>query len=194
MIRNKVDGMSTVKPDVHYTVADYKTWPDEERWELINGIAYSMSPAPRSTHQRISRKLFSQIDGFLVGKPCELFYSPIDVYLSDPDAADDQADTVVQPDILVVCDPSKVVDEGIRGAPDFIVEILSDSTAYKDLNEKKTLYETHGVREYWIVKPSDGSVLAWHFDGTRFAPVKEYRGEEPVDSVALPGFIWSPRT
>lgn len=86
-----------------------------------------------------------------------------------------------------------MVKEGIRGAPDFVAEILSDPTAYKDLNEKKDLYETHGVREYWIVKPSDASVLAWRLEEGRFAPVKEYRPEDPVDSTALPGFVWAPR-
>ncbi len=189
----KVVGTSAVKPDVRYTVADYRTWPDEERWELIDGIAYSMSPAPRSAHQRMSRMLFSRIDAFLEGKSCEPFYAPIDVFLPHPGESGEEENTVVQPDILVVCDPAKVADEGIRGAPDFVVEILSDTTAYKDLNEKKDLYESHGVREYWIVKPADGSVLAWRLEDGRYAPVKEYRGEEPVDSVALAGFVWPPR-
>lgn len=74
-------GTSAVKPGVHYTVADYKTWPDDERWELIHGIAYSMSPAPQRDHQRLSRKLFSQIEKFLDGKPGEPFYAPLDVFL-----------------------------------------------------------------------------------------------------------------
>jgi len=187
-------GTSAVKPDGHYTVADYKTWPDNERWELIHGIASSMSPAPQSEHQRVSRGLFTQIEKFLEGKPCEPFYAPLDVFLPVLNQErDEETTTVVQPDILVVCDPKKVVKEGIRGAPDFVVEILSDSTAYKDLNEKKDLYETHGVREYWIVKPSDQSVLAWRLSEGRFAPVKEYRPEDPVDSTALPGFVWQAR-
>jgi Uma2 family endonuclease len=120
-------------------------------------------------------------------KTCETFVAPIDVFLS---GQADEADTVVQPDVLVVCDPAKVADDGIRGAPDFVAEILSDSTAYKDLNEKRGLYERAGVREYWIVRPDDGGVLAWRLADGRYAPVREYRGDEAADSVALPGFAW----
>lgn len=195
MPQNKMVGTSAIQPDQRYTIADYKTWPDSERWELINGVAYAMSPAPRTNHQRIVGDLFFQIKTFLEGKPCEPFIAPTDVFLSgDKTLLDEEADTVVQPDIFVVCNPSQVVDEGIRGAPDFVVEILSDSTAYKDLNEKKSLYEAHGVKEYWIVKPGDGSVLVWRLEGRRFAPLKEYRPEDPVDSTVLLGFVWSARS
>jgi len=97
-----------------------------------------MSPAPQSDQQRLVGELFYQIREFLDGKPCEPFLSSIDVSLPFLNQKnDEQTSTVVQPDLLVVCDPKKVVKEGIRGAPDFVVEILSDLTAYKDLNEKR---------------------------------------------------------
>jgi Uma2 family endonuclease len=101
----------------------------------------------------------------------------------------EEGDTVVQPDVLVVCDPAKLVDEGIRGAPDFIAEVLSESTALKDIDVKKDLYERHGVREYWVVRP-DGSIFAWTLVGSRFGPAKEYLPDMDALSTALPGFVW----
>jgi len=95
--------------------------------------------------------------------------------------------------VLVVCDPSKLAEEGIRGAPDFIAEVLSDSTANKDLTRKRDLYEAHGVREYWIVSPENGSVLVYTQQDRRFLPVREFRAEESVPSSIISGFIWGPR-
>lgn len=157
-------GRSAVQPDVHYTVADYKTWPDNERWELINGIAYSMSPAPQSEHQRQVGELFFQIWKFLDGKVCEPFLSPIDVFLPILNQeSDEETTTVVQPDILVVCDPQKVVKDGIRGVPDFVVEILSDPTAYKDLNKKRPL------RNPWRFRVLDRQTQRWKCFGLAMA-------------------------
>ena len=137
-----------------FTYEDYCSWPDDERWELIEGIPYDMSPAPVRKHQKISRILSTAIDTFLSGKSCEMYSAPFDVLLP---AANDQPvseiQTVVQPDISVICDKSKLTDAGCTGAPDLIVEILSPSTAKKDMDEKFHLYEKHGVREYWVVDP-----------------------------------------
>lgn len=195
MSDHKTDGTSAIRQTAQYTLSDYRKWPGNERWELIHGVAYAMSPSPRVPHQRIVGRLYALLERFLEGKSCEVFISPIDVFPLDGKEAraDDDDDTVVQPDIVVVCDPGTIQDDGIHGAPDLVVEILSDSTAYKDLTEKKALYETCGVSEYWIIKPLDGSVLAWRADGGRFAPVREYRGDEDVDSTVLPGFIWKSR-
>lgn len=140
-------------PRERFTYRHYKTWPDAERWELIEGQAWNMSPAPNRPHQRLQRKLGGAIDRFLEGKPCELYYAPFDVLLPDGKEEDDEVDTVVQPDILVYCDRSKLTEAGARGAPDLVVEILSPSTAKKDQHDKFSLYERHGVREYWIVDP-----------------------------------------
>lgn len=189
----KTQGGSALKPDARYTAADYRSWTDEERWELIDGVAWSMSPAPSRQHQKLVVDLGGEMRDFLKGKPCEVYVAPIDVYLADdPAAADEEIVHVVQPDVLVVCDPKKLVDEGIRGAPDFIAEVLSPSTALKDLEQKKALYEQHGVREYWTIRP-DGSLFVWVLDGPRFAPAAEYRPEQAVPSAALPGFTWPPR-
>lgn len=136
-----------------YTYGDYLTWPEEERWELIAGVPYSMTPAPSRTHQRISGELFKQIALYLTGKTCEVYAAPFELLLPKADEEDEEVLTVVQPDLLVVCDPKKLDERGCKGAPDLIIEILSPHTAGKDMKIKLALYERAGVREYWIVDP-----------------------------------------
>lgn len=145
-----------------YTYSDYLTWPDEERWELIEGIPYDMSPAPFRRHQGVSGELFRQIANFLEDKPCEVYAAPFDVRLmpgASPEqlrqADDDDITTVVQPDIAVICDRDKLDERGCLGAPDMVVEILSPSTAAKDQIQKLVVYEKSGVKEYWVVHPTD---------------------------------------
>ena len=153
MARQRIEGTAALKNDEHYNYHDYCTWPEDERWELIAGTAYAMSPAPRRMHQRLAGMLFETLARFFRGKTCQPYISPIDVFFPTADEALADIDTVVQPDLLVVCDPAKLIDEGIRGAPDFIIEILSPSSALRDQSEKRRLYEAKGVREYWIVNP-----------------------------------------
>jgi len=152
---------AATKRDARYTYADYLQWPDYERWELIGGIAYNMTPAPSTTHQRVSRELFFQFVGHLKGKKCEVFNAPFDVRLPAPGESDLTASTVVQPDLVVVCDPAKLDEQGCKGAPDLVVEILSPATAAKDLKEKFVLYERVGVEEYWIVHPVEKAVTVY---------------------------------
>jgi len=147
-------GNPALAPEERYTYRQYRTWPDSERWELIEGHAWAMSPAPRSRHQDLVLALGSQLRGFLKGKPCKVFVAPFDVILPAGDETDDEVDTVVQPDIAVFCDKAKLREAGARGAPDIVVEILSPSTSRKDQNEKFNLYEKQGVREYWVVDPA----------------------------------------
>ena len=157
--------------DAHFTWQDYCTWPDDERWELINGKAYpliGMSPSPRRRHQALSGRLFGQLDRFFEGKSCQLYDAPMDVFLPMGDQALADIDKVVQPDLFVVCDRSKLIDEGILGAPDFIIEILSPGTAMVDQTEKKALYEQHGVREYWIVNPETLEVFIYRMNEGRY--------------------------
>ena len=142
------------KENQRYTYADYRQWDDGERWELINGESYLMSPAPLRAHQRISMELSYQLRAFLKGKPCEVFAAPFDVRLN----ADTFDDTVVQPDLLIVCDRSKLDDKCCVGAPDMVVEILSPSTERHDRLVKFQTYQKAGVREYWIIDPDTGTV------------------------------------
>ena len=151
----------------HFTYRQYRTWPDDERWELIDGQAWNMSPAPLSAHQEILGRLFSRMVSYLEGKPCKAFAAPFDVLLPANEEGDDDVDTVVQPDIVVYCDRSKITKRGGRGAPDFVVEILSARTAKKDFKEKFELYEGRGVREYWIVDPEGKNIHAWILGAAR---------------------------
>lgn len=180
-------GTSALTRDQHFTLADWRTWPEGERWEIIDGMAWNMSPAPRVPHQRLTLDLGRRLANFLEGKPCQPFVAPVDVFLS----AKDLEDSVVEPDVFVVCDPDKVADDGIHGAPDFVAEVLSESTAYKDLGAKKALYERAGVREYWIIHPGTRSVQVFVRDSQGFLPAREYPVGNAVPSAALPGFCWS---
>jgi Uma2 family endonuclease len=149
-------GLPARKLDRHYTYADYRAWPDDERWELIHGVAWNMSAAPTTGHQGISVELLTRIHAFLRGGPCRVLAAPVDVFLpAHPDQPEDDVDTVVQPDIVVTCDPAKVTQRGIWGAPDWVIEILSPYTSRKDMKEKLELFEESGVKEYWIVDPGN---------------------------------------
>ncbi len=146
--------MGMPEPDRGYfTYDDYLTWPDDERWELIDGRPYAMTPAPSIRHQDISATLVQMLKNFFEGKPCRVYHAPVDVRLPKTNQADEAVDTVVQPDVLVVCDRAKLDEKGVRGAPDLIIEILSPSTSQRDMGDKLFLYEKHGVRGYIIVDP-----------------------------------------
>ena len=147
--------------DRRFTYADYLKWPDGERWELIDGEAFAMSPAPTISHQTLAGQLFRQIDEALDGAACRALIAPVDVLLPATDEADDQTTTVVQPDILVVCDLKKITERNVRGAPDWIIEILSPATARHDHLTKRALYERAGVREYWLVHPVDRVITVY---------------------------------
>lgn len=150
-----------------YTYKEYSNWPEDQRWELIDGKAYNMSPAPSIVHQRISRQLLLAFATYLSNKSCEVFTAPFDVRLPKGSEKDDKIDTVVQPDLVVVCDPNKLDDRGCKGAPDLVIEILSPSTAKKDWKEKFELYERVGVQEYWIVDPYVQTVLVFTSNGDK---------------------------
>jgi len=152
---------AAINRDAKYTYADYLRWSDDERWELIDGIAYNMTPAPSREHQRVSGELFLQFGNHLRGKKCVVYGAPFDVRLPAPGETDLTASTVVQPDLVVVCDPAKLDEKGCKGAPDLVVEILSLATAAKDLKEKFVLYERVGVEEYWIVHPVEQAVTVY---------------------------------
>lgn len=149
-----------------YTYADYLRWDDNKRYELYNGIVYEMLPAPSRRHQEVSANLLFQFKRFLHGKPCKVYHAPFDVRLpkSEREIADNEIYTVVQPDIVVVCDLQKLDERGCIGAPDLIVEILSPSNSKNDIDDKFTLYEEAGVREYWIVHPLEETLLIYHLN------------------------------
>ncbi len=177
------------KRDERFTYGQYYHWDDGERWELIDGVPYNMTPAPRRRHQGILIHVASRIENFLRDKPCQIYSAPFDVRLPDFDEQDDdEVPTVVQPDLVVVCDEKKLDDRGCRGAPDLVVEILSSSTSRKDLTVKFDLYERAGVREYWIIHPSEESLMIFTLgrDGTYGRPQGYGRGDR-VTSTVLEG-------
>jgi Uma2 family endonuclease len=175
--------MSLAKRDAAYhTYADYLTWPEDVRYELIDGVAYLMAPAPTLDHQDIAGEIYFQLRRALAGKPCRAFIAPVDVRLPKADEADGRIDTVVQPDVLVVCDSAKLDRRGVRGAPDFVVEVLSPATASHDHVLKRRVYERAGVKEYWLVHPTDRIVTIYRLlDGEYGKPdVRELAGETPI--------------
>lgn len=162
-------GLPARKAEQHFTYRDYRQWPDDERWELIAGVAYSMS-SPSRAHQSVRMEIGRQLANFLRGNPCQVWAAPLDVFFPRVREQDeDDVDTVVQPDL--------------------VVEILSPSTSRKDLHEKYELYERSGVKEYWVVEPSGRWVQQYTLgpDG-RFAPEVTWEGTGTLESVVLPGF------
>ncbi|MBI5440261.1 MAG: Uma2 family endonuclease [Deltaproteobacteria bacterium] len=167
-------------PERRFSYEDYVTWPDDERWEIIDGEPYAMTPAPTTRHQSIVAQLTAFLAPALRGHPCRVFPSPIDVVLSPHD--------VVQPDVIVVCDRTKITPANIQGAPDLVVEILSPSTSLKDRRTKFALYERHGVREYLLVDPEGATVEAFSLgeDGA-FQRARVYGRGETLELRSLGG-------
>ena len=155
------------KDEEKWTYADYKEWELKpgERFELIDGIAYAMS-APNTEHQLILSTLHGECYAFFKGKKCKAIPAPFDVRLFYE--ADESDDTVVQPDLVVVCDPEKLGEEGCRGAPDLAVEILSPSNTAIEMHRKLNLYRDAGVGEYWVIDPEEKLVEAYRLDGERY--------------------------
>ncbi|SDG31300.1 Uma2 family endonuclease [Desulfosporosinus hippei] len=136
-----------------YSFADYLTWSEDERWEIIDGIAY-MQSAPSPVHQEISGGLFAQFYSYLLDKSCKVYHAPFCVKLiTDAVKTNEEIKNVVEPDITIVCDRSKIDDKGYNGVPDMIVEIISPSSIKMDRLIKFNKYEKVGVKEYWIVEP-----------------------------------------
>lgn len=173
----------------HHTYADYLGWPDDLRYELIDGAAYLMSPAPDLVHQLFVGEIFAQLHTALDHSSCRPFVAPVDVRLPKGNEADDAVDTVVQPDVFVVCDPARLDRRGVRGAPDFVVEVLSPASAGHDHVAKRQVYERAGVREYWLVHPVDRIVTIYRREATGYASpiVQELSGTTTVE--ALPGVV-----
>ena len=181
--------MTLLKHDTrHYTYGDYLTWSDGPDSELVNGAAYVREPpAPVPTHQAIVLELGRQAANALDQTPCRVFVAPVDVLLPKSTEADDQIDTVVQPDVLIVSDLQKIDGRRIRGAPDWIAEVLSPNTARYDRTVKLRAYERAGVREAWLVHPTDRTVEIYRLEEGHYgrASPLELKGQTPL--TAVPG-------
>lgn len=149
-----------------YTFADVLAWDDNERAEIIDGEVFLMAPPPSRVHQEVSFEIARQLGNYLEGKRCKVYPAPFGVRLFEKDSdSPEDVDTMVEPDITVVCDPSKLDDHGCKGAPDMVVEVLSPSTQRHDQLVKLGLYQRAGVREYWIVDPVNQTVRVMLQDG-----------------------------
>ena len=183
-------GAFAEKREELYTYGDYLQWDDGERWELIDGVPYNMSPAPNRRHQDISGELHRQFATFLLDKPCQVYAAPFDVRLPEGGEAENDISTVLQPDISVICDSRKLDDAGCSGAPDLIVEILSPSTARKDHKEKFNRYERAGVKEYWLVDPSANTVTVFKLGAdNRYGRPDVYGDDERIVTGIFPELV-----
>jgi Uma2 family endonuclease len=162
--------MTVLKRDTHHhTYADYLTWSREYGDELINGTAYVREPpCPARVHQEIVAELCHQLTSALEGKPCRVYVAPFDIRLPQSNEEDDQVDTVVQPDVLIVSELQKLDARGMRGAPDWLAEVLSPSTARHDKIVKIPAYERAGVREVWLINPMDRTLSVYRLEGGRY--------------------------
>jgi Uma2 family endonuclease len=173
-------------PRLH-TYGDLRRLSDDTRWELIDGEAHAMA-GPSWQHQSVSANLLVQLATHFRARGCRVFAAPFDIRLPEGDEPDDAIRTVVQPDLSVVCDASKLDSRGCRGAPDLVVEILSPSSASRDHVVKRALYERHGVREYWLVHPIDRVVMFYRRSGEGgFHTVEAFAAEGKLPSAGFPG-------
>ncbi len=159
-----------------YSYADYLTWSFSERIELIKGLIFRMSPAPNTAHQRISIEFTIRLYNFFIGKNCQVFTAPFDVRLAKKSKSENEIFTVVQPDLCIICDSTKIDERGCIGAPDLIIEILSPGNTTKEMKNKFEIYEEAGVLEYWLVEPNDRVILSYVLVNGKFqglAPVTE---------------------
>lgn len=169
--------MSQTARKLGYTWNEYRQWPGDERWELIHGEAYDMSPAPSPRHQMIAMALGARMEEHFRKRPCRPLASPIDVKLSEED--------IVQPDLIVVCDPAQITSTHVEGPPALVVEILSPSTTIHDRHRKRALYARAGVPEYWIVTPFPSLIEILVLRDARYVIEAAY---EKCDTMRSPGF------
>ena len=174
------------EPAAVYTARDYLLDQFDEAVEIIKGKLFKMAPAPTPNHQSVSHDLVLQIGLYFREKNCRVFEAPFDVYLVKPGEDFHDSKNVVQPDLCVICDETKIQKQGCIGAPDFIVEILSPRTAKKDQTVKRAIYEEHGVRELWIIHPIEKNLYIHLWEDGHFRTLPPYVEDQKVHSVIFP--------
>lgn len=175
--------MNNIAENKLYTYADYLTYPENERIEIIDGQIYAMSPSPSRIHQKIILKLSTQIENYITSNkgPCEVYPAPFDVILKDDNEVIINSKTTIQPDISVICDKNKLTDKGCVGAPDLIIEVVSPFNPNNDYIRKLNLYDHYKVREYWIVNPMEENILVYSLDkNNQYAAPKLYSFKDKV--------------
>jgi len=186
----KIYSFNDVDESMTYSYAHYLNWLFDERVELIKGKVFKMSPAPSRVHQEVFGAIFLAVGNFLKNKSCKVYGAPFDVRFPKNSKADKDVFTVLQPDICVVCDLSKLDDKGCIGAPDIVVEILSPGNNKKELLNKYQVYQEFGVKEYWVVSQSDQNILIYTLNSEgKFQPSKIFTLGEEITSSVLHGFV-----
>ena len=185
----KILSLDDIDASLTYSYAHYLTWLFDDRVELIKGQIFKMSPAPSRFHQQVSVHLSSLLFNYLKSKPCKVYTAPFDVRFPKDSIADKDIYTVLQPDICVICDQAKLDDKGCIGAPDIVIEILSPGNNKKELLNKYLIYEEFGVKEYWIISPTEKTFLKYTLDENgKYRPSRLFTLSEKVYSAVLPGF------
>ena len=174
----------------NYNYADYLSWQLDEMVELIRGTVFRQAAAaPRRVHQELTVILVNKFYEFLKGKTCKVYVAPFDVRLPVSSRKNEDIDTVVQPDLCVVCDLGKLDELGCVGAPDLIVEILSPGNNKKELQLKYEVYEASGVKEYWVVHPDERTLLIYTLEAGKYQPSRLYTLGDHVKSQVLTFFV-----
>ncbi|WP_194778505.1 Uma2 family endonuclease [Pararhodonellum marinum] len=172
-----------------YSYADYLTWELDEMVEIIKGRVFrSAAAAPRRIHQKISGNVFAKLHNYLSKHPCEVYEAPFDVRLPVQSKKNEDICTVIQPDICVICDKGKLDEFGCIGAPDLIVEILSPGNNKKELQHKYEVYKESGVKEYWIIHPSELTLLVYTLVDKKYVSSKLFTLGDVVASKCISGF------
>ena len=171
-----------------YTYADYFSWKFEERVELIKGKIFKMSPAPNRFHQKLTGSIYIRMANYLESKPCEVYVAPFDVRIPRKSKNDKEIITVLQPDVCVVCDLSKLDKRGCIGAPDIAVEVLSPGNNAKELKNKHDVYEEAGVKEYWVISPQDQWLRIYTLVEGKFSESPYFVAGDTARSSVLEGF------
>lgn len=184
----EITSLSQLDMNATYTYADYLMWKLKDRVELFKGKILKMSPAPSPIHQKISRKISDVLSPFFNKSNCEMFYAPFDVRLPNKTG---EIFTVVQPDLCVICDRSKIDDKGCLGAPDLVIEILSPGNSKKEMNLKFSLYEESGVSEYWVVDTSEKFILIFSLENGEYISRKPVADGEILQSINFPELSFS---
>jgi Uma2 family endonuclease len=182
--------LDQLNPNQIYSYADYLTWQFSERIELLKGYIRQMA-APNRFHQTLSINLATQIAYAFKGQPCRVFAAPFDVKLvKNPQGkTDKEIYSIVQPDICVICDRTKLDKQGCLGSPDWIIEIVSESTAKTDIKDKFELYEENGVLEYWIVRPTENSIERFFLENEKYVYKGTFVKEDIISPILFPELV-----
>ena len=184
----EIRSLSQLDLNGSYTYADYLLWKFKERVEIIRGKIMAMSPAPARIHQKISMKLTAKFIPIFHGHRCELYAAPFDVRFTDENG---NIKNVVQPDLCVICDKSKLDERGCLGAPDLVVEILSPGNSKREMKDKFELYQEQGVREYWLVDPANQTIFIYVLENGKYIGLPPVAEAEEVRSAIFPELAFS---